>query len=162
MNPNHKVIVDDKYEFTFSEEDIANASIIETPRGLHMLTPDEKSLEVQWKKKDLVNRRYTPQVYGNLFEVRIETPLEQQIASMGFSLDSKQTVSQIIAPMPGLILDIQVSEGDEVVENDLLLILEAMKMENAVKSPRSGKIKSIHVSKGDAVEKKHLLIEFEN
>jgi biotin carboxyl carrier protein len=162
MNPNHKVIVDDKYEFTFSEEDIANASIIETPKGLHMLTTDEKSLEVQWKKKDLVNRQYTPQVDGNLFEVRIETPLEQQISSMGFSLDSKQTVSQIIAPMPGLILDVQVKEGDEVVENDLLLILEAMKMENAVKSPRSGKIKSINVNKGDAVEKKHLLIEFEN
>ena len=63
--------------------------------------------------------------------------------------------------MPGLILEINVEVGQEVVENDPLLILEAMKMENSFVSPRDGKIKSIAVVKGQAVDKGQLLIEFE-
>ncbi|MCL4126550.1 UNVERIFIED_CONTAM: hypothetical protein GTU68_064554 [Idotea baltica] len=63
--------------------------------------------------------------------------------------------------MPGLILEINIAVGQEVKENDSLLILEAMKMENILTSPRDGIIKSISVSKGDAVEKNQLLIEFE-
>ncbi|PHK07691.1 acetyl-COA carboxylase, partial [Nostoc linckia z13] len=64
-------------------------------------------------------------------------------------------------PIPGLILEISVSVGQEVKENDNLLILEAMKMENTFVSPRAGVIKSIAVNKGDAVDKGQLLIEFE-
>jgi biotin carboxyl carrier protein len=63
--------------------------------------------------------------------------------------------------MPGLILEISVSIGQEVKENDPLLILEAMKMENSFLSPRDGIIKSIAVSIGNAVDKGQLLIEFE-
>ena len=73
---------------------------------------------------------------------------------------SKQ-VNAIKAPMPGLILSIHVEVGQEVQENDSLLILEAMKMENNFNSPRAGKIKSILVEKGQAVDKGQLLIEFE-
>ena len=63
--------------------------------------------------------------------------------------------------MPGLILEINIEEGQEVKENDPLLILEAMKMENVINSPRDGVIKSIAVSQGNTVEKNALLIEFE-
>lgn len=162
MDPNHKVIVNDKYEFTFSESDLSDVSFMKVPGGLHMITPDEKSLQVQWIGNSLTERKYRPQIDGKSFEVTIETPLQQQISAMGFSLDKQQAVSQITAPMPGLILDVQVNVGDEVKEDDLLLVLEAMKMENVVKSPRDGKIKSINVVKGEAVEKKHLLVEFED
>ncbi|MEM7382618.1 MAG: acetyl-CoA carboxylase biotin carboxyl carrier protein subunit, partial [Bacteroidota bacterium] len=80
---------------------------------------------------------------------------------MGFALGSAKDVSSIEAPMPGLILDISVSEGQEVNEGDPLLILEAMKMENVITSPRNGVVKSVPISQGETVEKKHLLIEFE-
>jgi biotin carboxyl carrier protein len=63
--------------------------------------------------------------------------------------------------MPGLILEISISEGQEVKENDALLILEAMKMENVIKSPRDGIIKSIKVKQTEAVDINSLLIEFE-
>ena len=66
----------------------------------------------------------------------------------------------IKAPMPGLILEINVKVGQEVKEDEPLLILEAMKMENIITSPRDGIIKSISVNKTDAVEKNQLLIEF--
>lgn len=80
---------------------------------------------------------------------------------MGFTVGASKQVNAIKAPMPGLILEMSVSVGQEVKENDCLLILEAMKMENSFLSPRAGIIKSISASKGDAVEKGQLLIEFE-
>ncbi|GAL73027.1 biotin/lipoyl-containing protein [Jejuia pallidilutea] len=63
--------------------------------------------------------------------------------------------------MPGLILEINVKVGQEIQENDPLLILEAMKMENIITSPIDGVIKAIHATKGDAVTKDQLIIEFE-
>ena len=80
---------------------------------------------------------------------------------MGFEVGKTKQINAIKAPMPGLILEINVSVGQEVKENDNLLILEAMKMENSFSSPRDGIIKSIAVFKGDAVDKGQLLIEFE-
>ena len=62
------------------------------------------------------------------------------------------------APMPGLILDVVVSEGDEVEKGDKLLVLEAMKMENILKSPEDGSIKKIKVRKGKVVEKNDMLV----
>ena len=79
---------------------------------------------------------------------------------MGFEVGTSKNISHIEAPMPGLILDIPVSEGDEVKEGDALLVLEAMKMENVILSPRDGVIGKIAVEKGAAVDKKSLLIEF--
>ena len=79
---------------------------------------------------------------------------------MGFAIGGTKHVNSIKAPMPGLILDINVKEGQEVKENDNLIILEAMKMENSITSPRDGIIKSISVNKSDTVEKNQLLIEF--
>ena len=60
-----------------------------------------------------------------------------------------------------LILEINVLEGQDVKENEALLILEAMKMENVINSPRDGIIKSISVKQGETVDKNSLLITFE-
>ena len=63
--------------------------------------------------------------------------------------------------MPGLILAAHIAIGQEVKVADTLLILEAMKMENALTSPRNGIIKSISIVTGQIVNKNELLIEFE-
>ena len=62
------------------------------------------------------------------------------------------------APMPGLILDVLVEEGQEVKKGDHLLILEAMKMENVIKSPSDGLVTGLHAIKGDSVEKGKILL----
>ncbi|MCK5125902.1 MAG: hypothetical protein KAR42_06570 [candidate division Zixibacteria bacterium] len=74
----------------------------------------------------------------------------------------EDTVKQlnVIAPMPGLIIQINCSEGDEVAQNQPILVMEAMKMENDIKSPKTGTIKSIAVALGDSVDKGQVLIEF--
>jgi len=64
----------------------------------------------------------------------------------------------VTAPMPGSVLSIAVSEGQQVKEGQLLLIFEAMKMENELMAPCSGTIKKIHVTKGTALESGMLLV----
>ncbi len=59
--------------------------------------------------------------------------------------------AEVDAPLPGLILDIKVSVGDSVAEGDVLLIMEAMKMESPVKAPAAGTVAAINVGKGDQV-----------
>ena len=66
-----------------------------------------------------------------------------------------------LAPMPGSIIQIVVKAGDEVHEGDVVLILEAMKMENEVCAPKTGKIKAIFVSDGQAVSADTPLFEME-
>jgi biotin carboxyl carrier protein len=63
--------------------------------------------------------------------------------------------------MPGLVIDISVSVGDEVKKDDPLIVLEAMKMENVLKSKGQGIVKAIHITKQEKVDKSQLLIEFE-
>lgn len=127
---------------------------------LHILH-NNTSYRAEIVSKDFDQRTYTIQVNGNSYQVQIQSPLDQLINQMGFSLGSAKQIDSIKAPMPGLILEVNVTEGQGVAENDNLLILEAMKMENNLSSPRSGIIKSIQIAKGDTVDKGQVLIEFE-
>ena len=80
---------------------------------------------------------------------------------MGFGKDVIKQVKEITAPMPGLVLEIAVTDGQEVKEGDKLLILEAMKMENSIMIQTSAIIKKVSVSAGQAVEKGQVLVELE-
>ena len=62
------------------------------------------------------------------------------------------------APMPGNILDVKVTAGASVKAGDVLVILEAMKMENEIFAPVGGTVVSVHVKKGDAVNSNDLLV----
>ena len=64
---------------------------------------------------------------------------------------------QVTSPMPGTILSVNVAQGDAVKQGQVLMILEAMKMENEILCPRDGRVASISTSKGAAVESGTLL-----
>lgn len=63
----------------------------------------------------------------------------------------KDNAENITAPMPGDIVDIKVKEGQTVNKGEILLILEAMKMENEIVAPKDGTVCEINVNKGDSV-----------
>jgi len=65
----------------------------------------------------------------------------------------------IRAPMPGLVVRLEVEAGDEVGPGQSLVVIEAMKMENELKSPVAGRVTGIYVKKQDAVEKEALLLK---
>lgn len=65
---------------------------------------------------------------------------------------------EVTAPMPGNILDIKVNVGDSVAANQVVIVLEAMKMENDIVTPVAGTVASINVTKGQAVNSGDVLI----
>lgn len=79
---------------------------------------------------------------------------------MGMSVEDGALDTELLAPMPGKVLSVEVEAGDEVAEGDALLILEAMKMENVLKASRSGKVLRVDAVAGHAVEKGAVLVTF--
>ena len=65
---------------------------------------------------------------------------------------------KVVAPMPGKIIDVKVSQGQQVNKGDIVAILEAMKMENEVVAPESGTVASINVNKGQAIESGDVIV----
>ncbi|WP_299116413.1 acetyl-CoA carboxylase biotin carboxyl carrier protein subunit [uncultured Winogradskyella sp.] len=157
----YKIKVNSSYNFDVSEESIETLDIAETtPNNYHVLQ-DSTSIKASILDADFNKKQYTVKVNSNTYDVNINDVLDQQIEALGFEIGASKKVNDIKAPMPGLILEINVEEGQTVNEDDALLILEAMKMENVINSPREGVIKSISVKQGETVDKNALLIEFE-
>lgn len=92
--------------------------------------------------------------------VQLKDRFDLLLEQMGMSAAGSGGIKDIKAPMPGLILDLKVKPGDEVKKGDVVLILEAMKMENIIKSPGDGVVKDVKVILKQSVEKNQVLIQF--
>lgn len=161
MSKTLKVSVNKEHTFDFTEEQILSADVANlNQKDFHVLHHNT-SYHATIVSTDFINKTYTIAINNNEYVVTIANALDQLIKEMGFEVGKTKLVNAIKAPMPGLILEINVVVGQEVQEGDNLLILEAMKMENSFDSPRAGIIRSIAVVKGQAVDKGQLLIEFE-
>lgn len=161
MSETYNTKVNNSFEFEITKADSLKLDAIKTNETNYHILQGNTSYKAKIVSANFINRTYTVLVNGVTHEVAISNALDQLIKDMGFEVGATKKVNDIKAPMPGLILDISVTVGQEIKENDPLLILEAMKMENSIISPRDGVIKSISVNQGDAVEKNQLLIEFE-
>ncbi len=161
MNQKFRLSVNQSDTFEKTEQDLSQLDAIITSSSEFHILQHHKPFSAKISEADFLKKTYTVEVNNNSYVVVIENPLDILIKEMGFEVGKTKQINAIKAPMPGLILEINVSVGQEVKEGDNLLILEAMKMENSFASPRDGVIKSIAVVKGDAVDKGQLLIEFE-
>lgn len=161
MDTTYKATVNQNITFDISREDIAAFDALQISDESYHILHGQKPFTVDLVTADFHSKQYTFKVNNATYRVDLSDGLDMLVKEMGFALSSNKNITSISAPMPGLILEINVKEGQEVQEDDPLLILEAMKMENVISSPRNGIIKSIAVTQGDTVEKKHLLIEFE-
>ncbi len=102
----------------------------------------------------------TVKVNGRVFPVTLRDRFDLLLEEMGIQATAGSRVNHVRAPMPGLIVDLRVKDGDTVKAGDTLLILEAMKMENAIKAPGDATVKAVKVTKGEGVKKNQVLIEF--
>ena len=161
MNKKFKVKVNDTSEFEFTADQIQDLDIQANKNGSFHILHKHKSFKASVEKSDFLKRHYSIKVNSNIYNINIANDLDLLIEKMGLSLGSAQLINDIKAPMPGLILEVNVEEGKEVKEGDYLLVLEAMKMENTITAPRDGVVKSIQIKKGETVEKNQLLIEME-
>ena len=135
------------------------ASVETTGARTYSLLLDHGSYDVYVEKQSA--KKYGVAIRGTSYDVVIGDRRDILLQKLGFSESNQSVDTDIRSPMPGLVLDVRVRAGDEILEGEGLLILEAMKMENEIKAPANGKVKAIHVNAGDAVKKNDLLIEFE-
>lgn len=91
----------------------------------------------------------------------VQESAEEESKIEGESGKTQEDMLMVKAPMPGKVIKINVTEKEEVRENQTLAIVEAMKMENEIKSSIQGYVKKIFVSAGDLVDSEKTLIELE-
>lgn len=107
-------------------------------------------------------KKYNVNVNGTAYEVTVEevvggaapAPVAAAPAPVAAPAGAGE---QVKSPMPGNILSVNVNVGDTVAEGQVLMILEAMKMENEIMAPKAGKVTSVNVQKGATVESGTLL-----
>jgi biotin carboxyl carrier protein len=157
----YQVIVNNTFEFKIDKQAILDLDSLEVSNSKFHVLHKNKAYKTEINEANFNQKSYKIKVNNNTYTVEIFNELDTLIKQMGFEIGAAKKVSEIKAPMPGLILAIHVEAGQEVKEDDTLLILEAMKMENALTSPRNGIIKSISIVTGQTVNKNELLIEFE-
>lgn len=153
------VTVED-FEFTLTEAEVNQADLLANSQGVHLIHED-RSYNTTILERNPMDKQYTVVVNGNRYQVNIADEYDALIKKMGLSVASTQGVADIKAPMPGLVIGIEVEEGQAVEQGTPMLILEAMKMENVLKSNGAGVVKKINIEQGQAVEKGQVLIELE-
>jgi biotin carboxyl carrier protein len=127
---------------------------------MHVLR-DGKSYTAELIKHFPETKEVELMVNGNRYMVALQDEYDLLLDSLGLSAQMNVAETDFKAPMPGLVFEINVKEGDSVKKGDALLILEAMKMENVLKATTDAVIQSIKVNKGESVEKNQVLIQFE-
>ena len=141
----YQITVNNETVFAIDSNELDNLDSIKSKENHYHILHNNISVNAQILNHNFRKKTYTVKVNNNVYDVEIKNELDLLITELGFSIGGTKQVNQIHAPMPGLILEIHVKEGQEVKEDDSLLIFEAMKMENVIKSPRDGIIKSIKV-----------------
>jgi biotin carboxyl carrier protein len=157
----YQVKVNNTFDFKIDKQAVLDLDSLEVSNSKFHVLLKNNAYKTEISEANFNQKSYKIKVNNNIYNVEIFNELDTLIKKMGFEIGATKKVKEIKAPMPGLILAIDIEVGQEVKEDDTLLILEAMKMENALTSPRDGIIKSISIVTGQTVNKNELLIEFE-
>ena len=96
---------------------------------------------------------------GEAIHLRVEDERTARLGKLAGAGERGGAGGKVKAPMPGLVLRVEVEEGEQVVAGQGLVVLEAMKMENEIKAPVAGHVAAVHVSGGQAVDKGMVMVE---
>jgi biotin carboxyl carrier protein len=105
------------------------------------------------------NQQISFTINGTHIKATVKDEQELLLEKLGFATAAVHSAGNVSAPMPGKILDILITPGEEISTGQPVLILEAMKMENEIKAVTDGIVDALHVKKGDNVEKNQTLLE---
>lgn len=148
VGPAEKIIVNEQ----------VHAASMERAGGpsLYSLIVDNSSYEVHVEER---NGSYRVLLLGDLYTVEVEDQRTRRIArARARRRPSEDEEIAVRSPIPGLIFDIPVEEGQKVQAGDILAIVEAMKMENELRAPRDGVVQRTHAAPGDSVAKGQVLV----
>ncbi len=125
----------------------------------YILKLNNKFYEVSVKKNE--KNHYNILINNSIFDAVVRNKLEEEAAKIIEQKHKRLQKLEIKAPMPGMVISIKKSSGEETQSGETVIILEAMKMENEIRSPIAGVIKNIFVDEGTAVEKGTLLFSID-
>lgn len=130
-----------------------------SPRHYHVLWND-RSYEVELVEHDPSEKKTVLKINGQILTTTAQDRVALLLESMGMGHAAVTKINDVKAPMPGLIQSVDVEVGQVISKGDILLVLVAMKMENAIKAPTDATVKAIRITPGSSVEKNQVLIEF--
>jgi len=110
--------------------------------------------------EDVAEKTSTWWINGFTYEVHSLSEIDEKLEAMGVGAKAALGIETLKAPMPGMVLTIPVQEGQAVKKGDTLVVLEAMKMENALKAPHDAVVGAIQAEAGKPVEKGTVLLSF--
>jgi biotin carboxyl carrier protein len=159
-NKTYQVKAND-FIFSFTDEAVNAIDLIQVSATRFNLIKEHQSVNATLISASATGKTQVIELEGETFAIEIKDELDQELEKMGFGLAANRQVKEIKAPMPGLVLDIAVTDGQEVNQGDKILILGAMKMENSILIHSAARIKKVAVVAGQAVEKGQVLVELE-
>lgn len=157
-NKEFKFSVQNGHKLTYDSKEL-NAQIETSEDGFSFVSINGVSYPIEIISHH--QNEYELLINGVSYNLSIETPFSLERKKHLISQASESTTIRLKAPMPGKILEVMVRTGDAVKAGDTLLILEAMKMQNAILASTKGIIKKVLVKQGDTTSKSDLLIELE-
>jgi propionyl-CoA carboxylase alpha chain len=125
---------------------------------LARLTVDGSPLVIKTAK---IPMGFRMRLRGADLKVHVQTPRQKELAGLMLEKTPPDTSKYLLCPMPGLVVRINVAEGDEVQEGQALATVEAMKMENILKAERRGVVKTVKASAGASLRVDDVILEFE-
>jgi biotin carboxyl carrier protein len=164
----YKIRVDDQFSFevvTKNDETLVNGEPVDldvypvNSNSFHILYQN-KSFNAELVKVNREEKTCSVKVNNNTYSMKITDQFDELLHKLGMDNLATLKISDLKAPMPGMVLKVLVSEGEEVKKGANILILEAMKMENIIKSPADLIVKSIKVNPSDKVEKNQVMVVF--
>ncbi|KXX70339.1 biotin/lipoyl-containing protein [Flammeovirga sp. SJP92] len=138
-----------------------NIEYKETHPNVFNVNHEGQRYDIEILTADTSYKNVTLKINGKKVNLEAKSKLDQLLDQLGMNTKKGSQENLIKAPMPGKVLELLCKEGDQIEENENLIILEAMKMENILKAPMSGIIKKIDTAEGNSVDKGHVLIEIE-
>ncbi|MEO7176857.1 MAG: acetyl-CoA carboxylase biotin carboxyl carrier protein subunit [Saprospiraceae bacterium] len=157
---NLKIQINSDREESISMDQIAALDIVSLGGQEYQLLRNGKSYRLEVLSADIQQKIFKIRVEGKIHHIKLEDQYDMLVKTMGFEKGQKR-ITDIKAPMPGLVREVLVKVGDHFEKGQTLVVLEAMKMENALKAAAEGTVKSVHVSKDQTVDKGMILIGLE-
>lgn len=149
-------------EIKITDELLSSFKIISSSNNIIVLQKDNKKYTCRFLYKDKASGISYIKINGNLRKVKLIKEIEKILEKVIKDDSLKENISNLLAPMPGTVIELNVKKGDKVKKDDALIILEAMKMENVLTSPKDGVILSVKIKEKATVEKGAILLEFED
>ncbi len=150
----------DGEQYFFRYHDLTGTISVKTPKSSvfeNFPIRAKSLLQFSGESQTLITGEYVREAKAHSLNAYVELSAP---GSENRKTSSTSGASKLRSPMTGTVIKLHASEGDTVNEGDLLMVIEAMKMENQIIAPTAGTINKLHIKQGDSVQTGKVMVEF--